>query len=158
METDKIRLMCTLVTSIFLYTCESWTLTAELKEEYKSWKWGATARYYAYHLKTMLPSRKSVPRSSRQSYRRTRQTPGQRKETQTEVVWTCLPSNRFGQNRVARHSERGKKTKQTEDAMGRQHQGMDRPGVRQVPEDGREQGKMEETVRNHLWCSNDPRG
>ena len=27
----------------------------------------------------------------------------------------------------------------------RQHQGMDRPGVRQVPEGGGEQGKMEET-------------
>ena len=29
--------------------------------------------------------------------------------------------------------------------MGRQHQGMDRPGVRQVPEGNGEQGKMEET-------------
>ena len=29
--------------------------------------------------------------------------------------------------------------------MGRQHQGMDRPGVRQVPEGGGEQGKMEKT-------------
>ena len=29
--------------------------------------------------------------------------------------------------------------------MGRQHQGMDRPGVRQVPEDSGEQGKMEKT-------------
>ena len=28
---SKIRLMCSLVTSIFLYACESWTLTAELK-------------------------------------------------------------------------------------------------------------------------------
>ena len=37
------------------------------KAEYKSWKWGATARYYASHTKTMLPTRKSVPRSSRQS-------------------------------------------------------------------------------------------
>ena len=27
---SKIRLMCSLVTSIFLYACESWTLTAEL--------------------------------------------------------------------------------------------------------------------------------
>ena len=36
------------------------------KEEYKLWKWGATARYYASHTKTMLPTRKSVPRSSRQ--------------------------------------------------------------------------------------------
>ena len=31
--------------------------------------------------------------------------------------------------------------------MGRQRQGMDRPGVRQVPEDSREQVKMEETGR-----------
>ena len=29
---SKIRLMRCLVTSIFLYTCESWTLTAELKK------------------------------------------------------------------------------------------------------------------------------
>ena len=28
---SKIQLMCSLVTSIFLYACESWTLTAELK-------------------------------------------------------------------------------------------------------------------------------
>ena len=44
-----------------------------------------------------------------------------------------------------RHSERGKKTRQTEDEMGRLHQAMDRPGVRQVPEGSGEQGKMEET-------------
>ena len=29
--------------------------------------------------------------------------------------------------------------------MGRQHQGMDRPGIRRVPEGSGEQGKMEET-------------
>ena len=29
--------------------------------------------------------------------------------------------------------------------MGRQHQGMDRPGVRQVPEGSGEQGKIEKT-------------
>ena len=28
---SKIRLMCSLVTSLFLYSCESWTLTAELQ-------------------------------------------------------------------------------------------------------------------------------
>ena len=42
-------------------------------------------------------------------------------------------------------SERGKKTRQTEEEVGRQHQGMDRPGVRQVPEGGGEQRKMEKT-------------
>ena len=35
-------------------------------EEYKPWKWGATARYYTSHTRTMLPMRKSMPRSGRQ--------------------------------------------------------------------------------------------
>ena len=29
------------------------------------------------------------------------------------MVWTCLPFIRSGQNHLARHSERGKKTRQT---------------------------------------------
>ena len=45
----------------------------------------------------------------------------------------------------ARNSKRGKKTRLTEENVGRQHQGLDRPGVRQVPEGSGEQGKMEET-------------
>ena len=49
---------------------------------------------------------------------------------------------RSGQNLLARHSERRKKTRQTEEEVGRQNQGMDRPGVRQVPEGSGEQGKM----------------
>ena len=44
----------------------------------------------------------------------------------------------------AKHNER-EKTRQIEEEMGRQHQGMDRPGVRQVPEGSGEQGNMEET-------------
>ena len=55
------------------------------------------------------------------------------------------PVHRSSSNHLARHSERGKKTRQTEEKVGRQHQGMDRPGVRQVPEGNGEQGKMEET-------------
>ena len=47
------------------------------------------------------------------------------KETQTAVVWSCLLFIRCGQNHLARHSERGKKTRQTEEEMGRQHQGLE---------------------------------
>ena len=39
----------------------------------------------------------------------------------------------------------GTVTRQTEEDVGRQHQRMDRPGVRQVPEGSGEQGKMEKT-------------
>ena len=56
-----------------------------------------------------------------------------------------IPFIKFGQTHLARHSERGKKTKQTGEEVGRQHQGMDRPGVCQVSEGSGEQGKMEET-------------
>ena len=48
-------------------------------------------------------------------------------------------------NYLARHSERGEKTRQTDEEVGRQHQGMDRPGARQVPEGSGEQRNMEET-------------
>ena len=75
----------------------------------------------------------------------TRRPPDHCKETQTAVVWSCLPSIRSGQNHLARRSKRGKKTRQTEEEVGRQHQGMDRPGVRQVPEGSGEQGEVEKT-------------
>ena len=67
--------------------------------------------------------------------------PDHHKEMQTAVVWSCLPFIRSGQNHLARHSERGRKARQTEEKVGRQHQGMDRPGVGQVPVGSGEQGK-----------------
>ena len=39
----------------------------------------------------------------------------------------------------------GKKTRKTEEEVGRQHQGMDRPRIRQIQEGSEEHGKMEET-------------
>ena len=44
---------------------------------------------------------------------RTIRRPDYRNQTQTEMVWTSLPFVRSGQNHLARHSERGKKTRQT---------------------------------------------
>ena len=55
----------------------------------------------------------------------TRRPPDDRKKTQTAVVLSCFPFIRSGQNHLAKHSERGKKTRQTEEEVGRQHQGMD---------------------------------
>ena len=75
----------------------------------------------------------------------TRRPPDHRIETHTAVVWSCLPFITSGQNHLARHSERGKKTWQTEEEVGRLHQEMDRPGVLQVPEGNGKQGEMEKT-------------
>ena len=59
--------------------------------------------------------------------------------------WTCLLFIRSGQNHLARHSKKEKKARQTEEEVGRQHQGMDWLTVRQVPEGSGELGKMEKT-------------
>ena len=58
--------------------------------------------------------------------------PDHRKETQSAVVWTSLPFIRSSQSHLARHTERGKKTRQTKEEA--RNQGFDRPGVRQIPE------------------------
>ena len=120
------------------------------KEEYKPWK------YKKKQTLTLL-SQDTTHLIQKPCYQRgspcqdpagnwtTSRSPDNRKETQTVVVWSCLPFIRSGQNHLARHSERGKKSRRTKEEVGRQHQGMDRPGVRQVPEGSGEQGEMEET-------------
>ena len=54
--------------------------------------------------------------------------PDHRRETQTAVVWSCLPFIRSDQNNLARHSERGKKTRQTDEKV----EGQTTPGNRQA--------------------------
>ena len=49
----------------------------------------------------------------------TQRPPDHRKETQTAVVWSCLPFIRSGQSHFARHSEKRKKKRQTEEEVGR---------------------------------------
>ena len=77
------------------------------------------------------------------SNRSTRRSADDGKETQSAVLWSCLPFMRSVEKHVARHSERGKKTRRRKEEVGRQDEGMDRPGVWQVPEDSGKQGKME---------------
>ena len=54
--------------------------------------------------------------------------------------------DRSGKNHLASHGERGKKTRQTEEEVGRHYQGMDRPGVHQVPEGSGEKEKWRKLV------------
>ena len=63
------------------------------------------------------------------------------------VIGHISRSSGLAKTIFARHGERGKKTRQTEEEVGRQHQGMDRPGVLLVTEGSGEQGRTEETGR-----------
>ena len=152
--------MRSLVTSIFLYVCESWTLTAELQRRIQAMEMRCYRKILRISYKDHVAN-EGVRAKIQQAIGRPRRPPDHSKETQSAVVWSCPPFIRSGQNHHARHSERGKKTRQTEEEVGRKHQGMDKPGVRQVPEPrghwrtGENGGHW---LQNHLWCPNDPCG
>ena len=133
-----------LVTSIFLYDCEPWTLTAELQRRIQAMEMSCYRKTQHISYKDRVTN-EEVRAKIQQAIGPHEISPDHRKETQTAVVWSCLPLIRSDQNHLARHSERGKNTRQTEEEVGRQHQGMDRPGVRQVPEGSGKHKEMEET-------------
>ena len=137
----KIWLMHSLVTSIFLHACESWTLTAEFQRRIQAMEIPQSTIHLMQRPCYQRRSLRQNPAGNWTSWR----PPDHHKETQTEVGWTCLLFIRSCQNHLARQSERGKMTRQTEKEMGGQHLGMDRPGVHQVPEGSGEQRKMEGT-------------
>ena len=126
------------------YACESWTLTAELQRRIQTMEIRCYRKILHISYKDHVNQRGS-PCQDPAGNRTTRRPPDHRKETQTAVVWSCLPFIRSGRNHLARHSERRKKTRQTEEEVGRQHQGIDRPGNPQVLGGSGEQGKMEES-------------
>ena len=77
---------------------------------------------------------------------------------QTAVVWCCFPFIRSGQNHLARHSERGKKTRQTKEEVKdniREWTGLEF-SKSQTAVENRE--KWRKLVAKSSVCPNDPRG
>ena len=138
---SKRRLMRSLVTSIFLYACESWTLTAELQRRIQAMEMRCYRKILSISYKHHV--------INEEVHAKIQQAIGPHedhsKETQTAVARSCFPFIRSGRNHLERHSGRGKTTRPTEEAVGRHYQGTDRPGFRQVPVGSREQGKIEKT-------------
>ena len=62
----KIQLMRSFITSIFLYACELWTLTAETQRKIKAMEMRCYRKILHISYKDHITTRKSVPRSSRQ--------------------------------------------------------------------------------------------
>ena len=115
--------MHSLVTSIFLYACKSWTLTAELQRRIQAMEIRCYRKILHISYKDLLTI----------------------VETQTEVAWKCLPFIRSDQKHLARHSERGTKTRQTGEEVGRQQQGNGQAWSSASPRGQWRTGKMEKT-------------
>ena len=139
---SKIQVMCSLVISIFLYACESWTLTAELLR-------GVQAVEMRCYCKILRSSYKDHV-TNEEVCAKIQLAIGPHKDLLTiikryKLQWYSHVSCSSGLVNTTLQGtvKGGEKTRQTEEKSGRQHQGMDRPGVHQVPEDSEEQGKME---------------
>ena len=124
------------------------------KEECKPWKWGATARCYASHTKTMLATRKSMPKSSRQS-------------DHTKTSWLSkTDANCSGMVMSPVHQVRPKPSCKAqwngEEDRGKCGKTTSGNGQAWSSPSPRGQWGTEKNGgnwwRNHLWCSNDPRG
>ena len=94
--------MRSLVTSIFLYACESWTLTAPKKNTSHG---NEVLPQDTTHLIQRPCCQRGSPCQDAAGNWTTRRPPDDHKETQTAVVWSCFPFIRSGQNHLARHSE-----------------------------------------------------
>ena len=89
--------------------------------------------------------------------RTTRRPPDHCKETQTAAVRSCLPFIKSGLQGTVKggrgqgrpppppKKKKEKKKRERKKEVGRQHQGMDRPRVRKVPDGSGEQRKIVET-------------
>ena len=134
-----------LVTSIFLYACDIMDPHSRAPKKNTSHGNEVLAQD-TMHLIQRPCFQRGRPCQDPAGNQASRRPPDDRKEMQTAVVSTCLPFIGSGRNHLASRSEKGKKTRQTEEEVGRQHQGIDRPGVRQVPEGSGEQGKWRKLV------------
>ena len=150
--------MRSFVASIFLYACESWTLTAELQRRIEAMEMSC------YHNILHVLYKDHV--TNEEVRAKIQQATGPHEDLLTivkrrKLQWYGHVSHSSGlaKNHFARHSEREKKTKQTEEEVGRQHQGKNTAWSSTSPRRQWRAGKNGENwLQNHLWCPNDPRG
>ena len=135
--------MRSLVKSNFHYACESWTLTVELQRRIQAME----MRWYRKIVRISYKDH-AINEEVRAKIQ---QAIGPHEDLliiakRRKLQWYGLVSHSSGLAKAILHGtvKRGRRQGRQEE-VGRQHQGMDRPGVRQVPEGSGEQGKMEET-------------
>ena len=108
-----------LVTSIFLYACESWTLTAELQRRIQAMEMRCYRKILHISYKDH-GQRGSLCQDPAGNWT-TRRSPDDRKEMQTSLVWSCLPFIRSTktilQGTLKREGRQGRRRKRWEDII-----------------------------------------
>ena len=121
--------MRSLVISIFLYACESWTLTAEIEKRTQAFEMRCYRRLLIISYKDHV--------TNEEVRRKIQVAIGEYDELLTLVKkrklrWPCLKIFWSSNDNSTGHSERKKKKRQTEREVGRQYQRVDRNGLCQL--------------------------
>ena len=128
---SKVKLMRSFVISIFLYACESWTLTAELEKRTQAFEMRCYQRLLNISYKDHV--------TNEEVRRKIQAAIGEYDELLTLVKkrklrWfgPCLKVFWFSKDNPTGHSGRKKKKRQTEEEVERQYQRVDRNGLCQL--------------------------
>ena len=144
--------MCSLDISIFLYACESWTLTAELEKRTQAFEMRCYWRLLNISYKDHL--------TNEEVCRKIQAVIGECDELMTlvkkqkQIFWPHFKVFWFSKDNPTRNTERKKKKRQTEEEVGRQCQSVQEwtlpapLGHLKTGQDGKG------LLRIHLWCPN----
>ena len=127
---SKVKLMRSLVSSIFLYACESWTLTAELEKRTQAFEMRCYRRLLNISYKDHV--------TNEEIRRKIQEAIGEYDELLTLVKkrklrWFGHVSRSSGLAKtILQGTVKGKRKRQTEEEVGRQYQRVDRNGLCQL--------------------------
>ena len=123
--------MRSLVISIFLYACESWTLTAELEKRTQAFEMRCYRRLLNISYKDHVTN-EEVRRKIQAAIGEYDKLLTLVKKQKLRWFGHVSRSSGLSKGNPTGHSERKKKKRQTEEAVGRQYQRVDRNGLCQL--------------------------
>ena len=121
--------MRSLVTSIFLYACESWTLTAELQRRIQAMDMRCYRKILRISYKDYVTNKEVRAKIQQAIGPHEDLTIVKRRKLQWYGHVSC--SSGLAKT-ILQGTVKGGRRQGTEEEVGRQHQGMDRPGVRRA--------------------------
>jgi len=139
---SKIRVMCALAISVFLYACESWTLTAELQRRIKALEMRCYRKILNISYKDHITNEEVSNRITRAigPYEDLLSIVKSRK-----LKWYGHVSRSSGLAKtILQGTVPGGRKRGRQEEVGRQYQRVDRPGLRQLAASCRGQRPLEE--------------
>ena len=150
---SKIRLMRSLVTSIFLYACESWTLTAELRRRIQSMEMRCYRKILHISYKDNV--------TNEEVHAKIQKAIGPQEDLLT-IIKRCKLQWYSHVSRSSGLTQTILQGKGEEDKADRGRDGNTTSGNGQAWSSASPRGKTgkngENWLQNLLWCPNDPRG